>query len=152
MRSSVSILRRRVQTSALVALVGLIVVACESGSSRSLPAPTAPISTAPTSVSAPDLAGTWVGSETVTWDPTDGGGGCSGPVTVTFAHSGSTVTATLPQVPGCVNEPLRFEGTLTGNVLRGNIVFPAYTWPTFGQASEDHVTMAAMNVSWDLRR
>jgi hypothetical protein len=88
----------------------------------------------------------------VTWDEIDGGGGCSGPVTVTFAQSGSAVSATLPAVAGCLNEPLRFEGTLKGNALRGSIVFPTFTWSTSGQASEDHVTMAATNVSWDLRR
>lgn len=147
MRSPLSILRRRFQASALVALVGLTVVACDSDSSRTQTPPTTP-----TSVPAINLAGTWAGTARVTWDETEGGGGCSGPVAVTFAHSGSAVSATLPKVAGCLNEPLRFEGTLSGNVLRGSIVFPAFTWPTSGQASEDRVTMAAKNVSWDLRR
>ena len=134
---------RRFQASALVALVGLTVVACESGS------PTTPTTPTPTTT---NLAGTWAGTASVTWDEMDGGGGCSGPVTVTFAQSGSAVSATLPEVAGCINEPMRFEGTLKGNALRGSIVFPTFTWSTSGQASEDHVTMGATNVSWDLRR
>jgi hypothetical protein len=144
MRSPVS-MPQRFQAGALVALVGLAVVACESGSSTT---PTTPTSMSP----AARLAGTWTGTANVIWHELDGGGGCSGPVTVTFAHSGSAVSATLPAVSECIKEPLRFEGTLTGNVLVGSIVFPIFTWPTSGQASEDHVTMAAMNVSWNLRR
>jgi hypothetical protein len=146
MRSRLSI-PPRFQASALVALVGLTVVTCESCSSTT---PTHP--TTPTSLAATNLAGTWAGTAKVTWHEIDGGGGCSGPVTVTFAQRGSAVSATLPEVVGCLNEPLRFEGALKGNVLQGSIVFPIYTWPTSGQASEDHVTMAAMNVFWDLRR
>lgn len=150
MRSFLSI-PRRFEASALVALVGLSVVACGSGSSTS-PTPSAPTPTPPTSLPATNLAGTWAGTASVTWDESDGGGGCSGPVTVTFAQSGSAVSATLPEVAGCIKNPLRFEGTLNGNVLKGSIVFPTFTWPTSGQASEDHVTMAAMNVTWNLRR
>ena len=142
MPSALSILQR-VQASALVALVGLTVVACESGRS------TTP--TAPTSPSATNLTGTWTGTASVTWDAMDGGGGCSGSVTVTFAHSGSAVSAMLPAVVECLNNPFRFEGTLRGNVLQGRVV-STVTWPVNGQASEDHVTMAAMNVRWDLRR
>jgi hypothetical protein len=97
-----------------------------------------------------NLAGTWVGTAKVTWDEIDGGGGCSGPVTVTFAQSGSAVSATLPAVAGCINEPMRFEGTVKGDALRGSI--GVFNWHTSGQVSEDHVTMAATNVSWDLRR
>jgi hypothetical protein len=86
----------------------------------------------------------------VTWDEIDGGGGCSGPVTVTFAQSGSAISATLPEVAGCIGEPMRFEGTLKGNALRGSI--GTFAWSTSGQVSGDHLTMGAMNVSWDLRR
>jgi len=144
MRSSVSI-SRRLHEGALVALGGLTVVACGSGSSTT---PTTPTSLLP----AASLSGTWSGTAKVIWDEIDGGGGCSGPVTVTFAQSGTAVSATLPDVSGCIAEPLRFEVALTGNVLQGSIVFPNFTWPTSGQASDDHVTMAALNVSWDLRR
>ena len=136
---------RRLHAGALVTLGGLTVVACGLGNSTT---PTTPTSLLP----AASLSGTWSGTAKVIWDEIDGGGGCSGPVTVTFAQSGTAVSATLPEVPRCIAEPLRFEGTLTGNVLRGSIVFPAFTWPTSGQASDDHVTMAALNVSWDLRR
>jgi hypothetical protein len=55
------------------------------------------------------------------------------------------------RIPRPGGEPFRFEGTLTGNV-KGSMVFPTFTWPTSGQVSEDDVTMAAMNVSCDLRR
>ena len=144
MRSSVSI-SRRLHAGALVALAGLTVSACGSGSSTT---PTTPTSLLP----AASLSGTWSGTAKVIWDEIDGGGGCSGPVTVTFAQSGTAVSATLPDVSGCIAEPLSFEGALTGNVLQGSIVFPNFTWPTSGQASDDHVTMAALNVSWDLRR
>ena len=140
---------RRFQATALVALVGLTVVACESGRPTTPTSPTTPTTPTPPTV---NLAGTWAGTASVTYDAMDGGGGCSGPVTVTFAQSGTAVSATLPDVSGCIAEPLRFEGALTGNVLQGSIVFPNFTWPTSGQASDDHVTMAALNVSWDLRR
>jgi hypothetical protein len=139
MRSTLS-MPRRFQASALVAVVGLTVVACESGSSTN-PTRTSPPAT--------NLSGAWIGTASVSWDD---GGGCSGPVTVTFAQSSSAVSATLPEVAGCIDEPLRFEGTLTGNVLQGSIVFPTFTWLTSGKASEGHVTMAAANVSWELRR
>jgi hypothetical protein len=143
MRSPPSIARRFL-AGALVALVGLAAVACESRSS------TTP--TTPTSPSATTLAGTWTGTAKVTWDEIDGGGSCSGPVTVTFAQSGSAVSATLPNVAGCISEPLSFEGRVTGTVLQGSIVFPTFSWPTYGHVSEGHATMAAMNAYWDLRR
>src|SRR4029078_1236028 len=117
---------RRFQANALVAVVGFTVVACESGSSTK-PTPTSP---------ATNLAGAWVRTASVSWED---GGGCSGPVTVTFAQTRSAVSATLPEVAGCIDEPLRFEGTLTGNVLQGSIVFPTFTWRASGQASERHV-------------
>ena len=139
MLSALSI-RRRFQASALVALVGLTVIACESGR------PTTP--TSPTI----NLAGTWAGTASVTYDALDGGGGCSGPVTVTFAQDGSAVSATMAAVAGCLNEPFRFEGALKGDALQGRMVFPTFTWFTSGKASEHHVTMAATNVSWDLQR
>ena len=143
---------RGFQASAFVALLGLCVAACDSGSSIS-PTPISPTPTAPTAPPAINLAGTWAGTASAIWDEMEGGGGCSGPVTATFAQSGSAVSATLPGVAGCISDPpLRFEGTLSGTVLRGNIVFPTFTWPTVGQASEDHLKMAALNVTWDLRR
>ena len=134
---------RRFQASALVALVGLTVVACESGR------PTTPTTPATPTI---NLAGTWAGTASVTYDALDGGGGCSGPVTVTFAQNGSAVSATMAAVAGCLNEPFRFEGELKGDALQGRMVFPAFTWFTSGKASEHHVTMAATNVSWDLQR
>jgi hypothetical protein len=140
---------RRFQATALVALVGLTVVACESGRPTTPTSPTTPTTSTPPTI---NLAGTWAGTASVTYDAMDGGGGCSGPVTVTFAQSGSAVSATMPAVAGCLNEPFRFEGTLKGDALQGRIVFPAFTWSTSGHASEDHLTMAATNVSWDLRR
>ena len=86
------------------------------------------------------------------WHELDGGGGCSGPVTVTFTQSGSAVSGTLPTVADCINESVRFEGTLAGNVLVGNLVYPTFKSHIAGQASEDHVTLASNNGSWNLRR
>jgi hypothetical protein len=137
-------IRPRLQSGALLTLVGLTIAACAGGSTT----PTTPTSL-PTTAS---LGGTWVGTAKVIWDEVDGGGGCAGPVTVTFAQIGSAVSATLPAVPGCINAPLEFEGTLKGDVLEGSIAFPTFSWPTRGQASDNHVTMAAVNVHWDLQR
>src|SRR6476661_539619 len=110
---------RRVQSTALVGLVGLTLLACGSGSSNNPIAPTTPATpTTPTTMPVTNLAGTWAGTAKVTWDEFDGGVGCSGPVTATFAQSGAAVSATLGEVPGCLNGSLRFEGTLTANMLQ----------------------------------
>ena len=138
MRSPVS-MQRRFRAGTLVALVGLTAVACEPGSSTTPTTPTTPTAPTPLPLAA-SLAGTWTGTANVIWHELDGGGGCSGPVTVTFAQSGSVVSAMLPAVSDCINESLRFEGTLSGNGLVGNIVFPTFNWPITGRASEDHVT------------
>jgi hypothetical protein len=49
---------------------------------------------------------------------------------------------------------MTLEGTLTGNLLQGRIVFPnhTFTWPTYGYVEADHVRISALNASWDLRR
>jgi hypothetical protein len=150
--STFTSLSRYFKAPALLAL-GLTAVAC-GGDATTPTAPTAPTaSTAPTSpATTANLAGTWVGTASVKWDEIDGGGGCSGPVTVIFSQSGPSVSTTLPAVSDCIKNPMRFDGTIVGDVLQGNIVFPTFTWPTRGQVSDEHVTMMAVNVSWDLRR
>jgi len=85
----------------------------------------------------------------------DGGGGCSGPVTVTFEQSGSSVSASLPWASECVDgEPVKFEGTLTGNVLKGRIMYPntTFTKSTYSYALDNQLTIAVFNYGWVLRR
>ena len=120
---------------ATIMLLALLAAAC-SGDGRSY-APTEPLAPAA------NLAGTWAGTVSITWEDGDSS---AGPATATFTQNGSAVSGTLGP------NQYRFEGTLEGNSLHGSIIFPEFTWPTFGQVAGDHLTMGAFNVRWDLRR
>jgi hypothetical protein len=137
---------------ALGVVAALLLTSC-SGDGRSH-TPTQPFSPSPPLPPAANLTGTWTGTVGVTYDAGPGEeGSCAEPVTATFEQSGSAVSGTLTDSLGChSSNQYRFEGTLEVNLLHGSIIFPEFTWPTYGEVSGDHLVMTAFNVRWDLRR
>ncbi len=143
----------------LSALLVLVVGACDGNSGYRSPVaaevPDAPVPPPPPPPPPPaaNLTGSWAGTVTITWDEMDGGGSCAGTVTAVFVQSGAAVSGTLTDSLGCIaSRENRFEGTLEGTSLRGDIVFPDYSWPTFGEVAGDRLTFSAFNNRWDLHR